>query len=389
MSSDMTTISVIVTAYNRRQYLPYALRSLEGQTLPRDRFEVIVVKNFEDRESDGIIHRNGWKDVYSDEEYYGRFLLAGLEEANGDIVTLLDDDDMYREDRLSYIYRVFASSREVVYFHNEQVIIDEEGKVISDKSPLPAVKDRRDFVISSSLLSEVEDRLGVCYYQLLHALRKFDSRIDFNNSSIAVKREVLEREKLKTQEGAGFDNMLFALALRPKGERSLLYLTVEPLTYYRIHGNSFSAKVSGRLKASRIDDTRLVERMLWLLKANKGAIRVAEELPKVCKCNDYELYAAYLRLGALYLPTRPARELSQSLMLRPSELLRFLRCDLVNSALSQERGAASLVKHEAWLLIYMMLSYVLAFIDRVTPRGSDVPLRLRRAIEKIRARGEA
>jgi len=35
-------ISVIVTAYNRRRYLPFALRSLEAQTLPRDKFEVIV-----------------------------------------------------------------------------------------------------------------------------------------------------------------------------------------------------------------------------------------------------------------------------------------------------------------------------------------------------------
>jgi Glycosyl transferase family 2. len=51
-------ISVIVTAYNRRRYLPFALRSLEAQTLPRDRFEVIVVKNFDDKESDDIISRN-------------------------------------------------------------------------------------------------------------------------------------------------------------------------------------------------------------------------------------------------------------------------------------------------------------------------------------------
>ncbi|MFP3172766.1 MAG: glycosyltransferase [Acidilobus sp.] len=33
-------ISVIVTTYNRRRYLPFALRSLEALTLPRDRFDV-------------------------------------------------------------------------------------------------------------------------------------------------------------------------------------------------------------------------------------------------------------------------------------------------------------------------------------------------------------
>ena len=64
-------ISVIVTAYNRRQYLPEALRSLEVQTLSRDEFEVIVVKNFEDPVSDEIIRRNGWRWVYSDERWQG------------------------------------------------------------------------------------------------------------------------------------------------------------------------------------------------------------------------------------------------------------------------------------------------------------------------------
>jgi Glycosyl transferase family 2. len=67
-------ISVIVTAYNRRKYLPFALRSLEAQTLPRNRFEVIVVKNFEDKKSDNIISRNGWKDVYNDDPYHGRMV---------------------------------------------------------------------------------------------------------------------------------------------------------------------------------------------------------------------------------------------------------------------------------------------------------------------------
>ena len=54
---DQPYISVIVTAYNRRKYLPFALRSLEAQTLLRDNFEVIIVKNFDDKESDSIISR--------------------------------------------------------------------------------------------------------------------------------------------------------------------------------------------------------------------------------------------------------------------------------------------------------------------------------------------
>jgi Glycosyl transferase family 2. len=63
MMQKNNLISVIVTAYNRKKFLPYALKSLESQTLPKDKFEVIVVKNFEDQISDDIIKKNGWKDM--------------------------------------------------------------------------------------------------------------------------------------------------------------------------------------------------------------------------------------------------------------------------------------------------------------------------------------
>jgi hypothetical protein len=106
------------------------------------------------------------------------------------------------------------------------------------------------------------------------------------------------------------DLMLFALALRPRSERSVLYLTGEPLTYYRVYSNSISAKAYCRLEASRIDDTRPVERMMWLLKVNRWHSREAGELLEGCKCNDYEFFATYDRLKVLYLPTRLARGLS-------------------------------------------------------------------------------
>lgn len=40
-------ISVIVTAYNRKQFILEALNSIVNQTLSKDKYEVIVTKNFE------------------------------------------------------------------------------------------------------------------------------------------------------------------------------------------------------------------------------------------------------------------------------------------------------------------------------------------------------
>jgi len=50
----MPYISVIVTAYKRRQYLYNALLSLKAQTLSRNKYEVIVVKDFEDPQIDTL-----------------------------------------------------------------------------------------------------------------------------------------------------------------------------------------------------------------------------------------------------------------------------------------------------------------------------------------------
>jgi len=133
-------ISVIVTAYNRRKYLPFALRSLEAQTLLRDKFEVIVVKNFEDKESDDIISRNGWKDLYEDTTYHGRKILVGLEESKGDVITFLEDDDMYADNRLEEVYKAFTSYGRLVYFQNSQTIIDGNGNVL-ERPPLPTSKN--------------------------------------------------------------------------------------------------------------------------------------------------------------------------------------------------------------------------------------------------------
>ena len=80
MMQKNNLISVIVTAYNRKKFLPYALKSLESQTLPKDKFEVIVVKNFEDQISDDIIRKNGWKDMVTNVMPLGGKIAIGLEE---------------------------------------------------------------------------------------------------------------------------------------------------------------------------------------------------------------------------------------------------------------------------------------------------------------------
>jgi len=128
----MPHISVIVTAYKRRQYLYNALLSLKAQTLSRNKYEVIVVKDFEDPQIDNLIKEMGWKSIYSNEEYQGRMYLNGLKEADGDIITFLDDDDTYMPNRLEYVHNVFRQNPDIGYLQHSHIHLDTNGKVVHE-----------------------------------------------------------------------------------------------------------------------------------------------------------------------------------------------------------------------------------------------------------------
>ena len=211
-------VSVIVTAYNRRRYLPDALRSLERQTLGKEKFEVIVVKNFEDPVSDGIIRRNGWRWVYSDERLYGRFILAGAEEARGEVVTLLNDDDMYVPERLRMVEEAFKTMRELAYFHNEQIMVGEDGK------PLEGQKDKG--ISEPDLL--IKDASSAC--------RHITSRFA-NDSSIAVSSWVIHNLRPYLCHIKNEFDLAIVVGVMVIGGNILL--SGKKLTMWRSHQDSF------------------------------------------------------------------------------------------------------------------------------------------------------
>lgn len=104
-------ISVIVLAHERRNFIPRALRSLEQQSLDKALFDVIVVKPYEDYYIDSIVKRNGWKNIVTLEPHIGGKVAVGVEEARGEIITILEDDDVYDADRLKFIHRTFISHK--------------------------------------------------------------------------------------------------------------------------------------------------------------------------------------------------------------------------------------------------------------------------------------
>lgn len=247
-------ISVVVTAYTRRQYLPEALRSLENQILDKSKFEVIVVKNFEHPKNDEMIRRNGWKEVtFSESLDIISMTVLGVEESRGDVVTFLDDDDMYAPERLSYIYVTFRSVKDLIWFHNLQYYIDRDGRLVPSEDPRALFYTRIQPPFSFVLRSD--DR------SWLRLIRMYGG-LHHNSSSIAVARHVAEG--LRGMRGTMPDLALTTIAGAYEG---LMYHTAKRLTYYRIHGGGIS----------RIRDRRrlLMDRLatLTLLKNYRSKLR--------------------------------------------------------------------------------------------------------------------
>jgi glycosyltransferase involved in cell wall biosynthesis len=263
-----------------------------------------VVKNFEDKESDNIISRNGWKDVYDDSTYHGRMVLAGLEESRGEVITFLDDDDMYVNSRLEEVYKAFKSYDRLVYFHNSQTIIDDNGNLL-ERSPFSLLISKNlaggsPIIVDVDRLRGLAKRYNVSVADLVLKVR---AGADFNNSSLAVRRSALEvSAHLLRELPSSVDGFTFASSLRAGG---LMYFTDERLTFYRVHGESwtFMSVAKGSKKEMQLRHARA---LLQLISAYKliGSRLLNDEV-NICLCGEERSKRALLTSPLPELGTLP------------------------------------------------------------------------------------
>ncbi|MGC8615366.1 MAG: glycosyltransferase family 2 protein, partial [Thermoprotei archaeon] len=163
-------ISVIVPAYNRKRYLLGAVKSALNQTLPRDHYEVIVIKNFRDDLIDSKLNEWGVTNLYSESVGFGAMIYEALQAAKGEVISFLDDDDEFLPGKLQAVYEAFK--RGVVYYHNSQQFINESGRVLGARKGNSYIIESRDKPRYLPFFAHYE--------------------ADFNGSSTAVARELLK-----------------------------------------------------------------------------------------------------------------------------------------------------------------------------------------------------
>lgn len=133
-------VTGIVAAYNYERYLARALDSALRQDYPPDRLEIVVV---DDGSTDGtpeiargFADRSGGRIRYVRQENGGlsSATTRGLEEARGELITLLDADDIWPDDRTRRLVDFLQERPEVGLAYGDMEIIDEDDRTLHASS---------------------------------------------------------------------------------------------------------------------------------------------------------------------------------------------------------------------------------------------------------------
>lgn len=124
--SERPFVSVLTPTYNRRRFLPYAIKCYESQTYPKNKMEWIILDDGTDSVEDLF------KNLKIPNLRYIRLekkLLIGAKrnilhkEAKGDILVSMDDDDYYHPERVRHVVIKMAQQPTVQLAGSSEIFI--------------------------------------------------------------------------------------------------------------------------------------------------------------------------------------------------------------------------------------------------------------------------
>lgn len=208
-------VSVVITAHNRKDHIVSAVKSVLNQTNIKKRtFEILVIKDFPDEQIDAFLSENEITNIRR-EGTLGEMLHEGIVNCRGQMIMFLDDDDLFFKHKLNHIVSLFTKHPEVMLISNRYKSLDKgNSQSEQDNNSEPCEIYRPSSLTAKEVVKLINDR------------------IDFNLSSISIRKELLEGnlEKLRELKG-GPDTFFFLLSL---DKRSDFMRTNRQLTSYRV-----------------------------------------------------------------------------------------------------------------------------------------------------------
>ncbi len=239
----MPIVSVILTVFQRVNYLPRALQSATTQTL-RD-IEIIVTDDSDSAEIRALCEAFGDKRIRyrSNPSPLGVALnvKSAIAEANGDFVSILNDDDEYLPDFLEKVTAPLRANAGGVLAFSDHWIVDENSLRDIRHSEAQSVAFGRADLAPGEVPSSDLARVALLLKAVQIAM------------SAAFRRDALPLERVTFEAGGAYDfwfTYLLASHKRP------FFYVAERLTLYRVH----QAMETARLFAGKGDDTIFVYR---------------------------------------------------------------------------------------------------------------------------------
>ncbi len=219
----MSFVSIVIIDFQRKIFLKNAIESVLRQNIDRNIYEIIVVKNYKS-EIDRWLESQRVKCIYSEERSYGSKILEAMRLIKGDVIALLDDDDIFLENKLLNINHVFNEDSRLGYYHNFYKKINQNGIEISKRFWFGERKRAFDREVRH------DDYRNISKLNFLGG--------DFNHSSITFRIKLLEGIERELPNVTGsFDTLLYFLC----SAKGFNYkFTSQPLTGYRIHQSTSS-----------------------------------------------------------------------------------------------------------------------------------------------------
>ena len=141
-------VSVIIPAYNQADYLGNAIQSVLDQTY-RD-FEIIVVDDASPDNTQWVIKQFKDPRLRSIEHHINRHLAAarntGIRASSGEIIALLDADDLYHPEKLKLHVEFLESNPTVGVTYNDRFEVDTSGQILNLWRP-PKIANYSDLVM--------------------------------------------------------------------------------------------------------------------------------------------------------------------------------------------------------------------------------------------------
>lgn len=237
----MPNVSVIVTTYNRKEYLTETVQSILNQTYQD--FELIVIDNYSNYDFFALIKSFNCEKIIAFQNQNNGIIAVnrnfGIKHANGNFITFCDDDDLWHKRKIE---------QQLIYMNSNSSAV-----LISTLA--------KKFGKTTNFFSK---NYGIMYRNIDLDFESLITKNPIILSSIMVRKECVlkvggfsELKELNTIEDLDLYVKLF-----DQGE---LYIIQKVLVFYRFHDNNSNnnkfEKLNNYLKRKNFDHTVLKREM--------------------------------------------------------------------------------------------------------------------------------